>query len=346
MCLCAAPYMWTGGLASHPLVASYQYASSMLPWNVPAQHHAPLPTIEEIQQTFHTARQQSALFLEADFSHASVVAMREGMGQDKIQCDSPELSSSAGNQQHQQQDASWGKVHGADSESSPAPGSSEEPPAQSSMDTHMHDGSGDSWQQDEVSGLEAYLRRSWNRAMSAARAAHKPITFFGQGSGVQPQTDAGSADPMSRGAYRPYPVITTEPFSTAWREARQQVAGMAGKIVSSVRSAADSGYAHAPARALHSLQDAAEGSSTTLWHSWTSIPERIQLLKSDVKTSTSDYPSSVASSIKEKADTASPSTISTDQSNSNAEVRRFASCTATHSMQNCMEECACKQQGS
>ena len=316
----AAPYMWSGGLASHPLVTSYQYASSMLPWKAPAQHHAPLPTVEEIQQTFHTARQQSPFFVEPNFSHARVIALHKDMRQEQAQTATPELSGSIAAEQRQQHDTSYDNMHGANTETAPAQGSSEEAPAQSSVETNLHDGSGVSWQQDEVSGLEAYLRRSWGRAMSAARAGYKPITFFGQDNGGQPQTDAESTETVSHGAYTPFPVITAELFSRAWREAQQQAAGMAGKWTASAGSSADSGPAHAPAKELHSLQDAVTAPSASVWRILSIFPERLQRLKSTVKSSTSNYASNVASSLREKADSVSQSMVSSTQPRFDAKV--------------------------
>lgn len=265
----AAPYMYSGTLAPRPVAAAtYQYASSMLPQSAPAQPVAPLPSIAQIQQAFHDARQQASRHVEADFSYAVVTAMRERMIQDAMQRENvgePDVPGSV-----QQDDSSDEGIPGA----APAQSPSEDSSVGDSSGVSHPAGTGASWQQDQPSGLRASLRNTWGRAMSAARAANQPISFFFQGGREQPQAHAeDSTDLLSRRPYSPFPVITTEPFSRAWRETHQQAASIAEKLTSSAQSAAG--------RALNSLQTAATSPSTALRHGWEVVSHRLSQRKID-----------------------------------------------------------------
>ena len=236
----AAPYMYSGELMSHPVA---QYASSMLSRTSAAQQDTPLPSIAEIQQAFRNARQKTPSNVETEFSHAVVTTMRERMVQETMHretTEEPDLTGSA-----QQDDTSDEALSDKASTESPSEEDEGDSADGSSLGASVSTGSGASWQQDEEPlKLEASLQHSWGRAKSTARALHQPINFFVQGNGEQPNADQAEdgADPSSYGDYSPYPIITTEPFSRAWRGTHQQAASMAGKLMSSVQSAADSGW--------------------------------------------------------------------------------------------------------
>ena len=301
----AAPYMYSGGFTARPIAATYQYASSMLPRSAPAQQAAPLPSIAEIQQAFHDARQQAPPHVETEFSHNVVTAMRDNFVLDTAREEDADLISSV------QQD-------GSDNEGLPVMA-----PAQSLIeddeDAHVEGsslgdaGSGASWKQDESSGLEANLRHSWGRAMSAARAVVSPISFFWQGDGEQPHGRLhahadhaeNNADLSSHEAYSAYPVAATAAFSKARREARQQAASMAGKLTSTFRSAAD---AAAFKRALNSLQTVTKSPATALRHSWGVVSHRLSQIKSAVSISSREDANSSASSFGGSADSMPPPT--------------------------------------
>ena len=293
----AVPYMYSGGFTACPIAATYQYASSMLSRSNPAQQAAPLPSVAEIQQAFHEARQQAPPHVETEFSHSVVTSMREKF-QDSAAVEEPDLISSV------QQD-------GLDDEVLPA-----SVPAQSPMEeeeeAHVEgsssgDGSGASWQQDESSGLEASLCHSWGRAVSAARAVIRPISFFWQGNGElphqQPHANAdqaeNAADLSSHEAYSAYPVGATVAFSRAWRETRQKAAGMAEKLSSAFQSAADAGISK---RALNSLQTAVRGPTTALRHSWGVVSHRLSQMQPAVSMSSKGDANSSASSLGGSAD--------------------------------------------
>ena len=295
----AAPYMYSGGFTARPVAATYQYASSIISRSAPAQQAAPLPSIAEIQQAFHDARQRMPPHVETEFSHSTVTAMREKFVQDTATVEEPDLISSM------QQDGSDDEVlpalptaqsHTKEDEEAYIEGSS------------LGDaGSGASWQQDESSGLEALLRHSWGRAVSAAGAVIRPISFFWQGNGEQPHRQShahadqaqNAADLSSNEVYSAYPVGVTDAFCRAWRETRQQAAGMAGKLTATFQSAADAG---ASIRALNSLQTAVKGPTTALWHSWGVVSHRLSQMQSAVRMSSRDDARSSASSLGGSAD--------------------------------------------
>ena len=301
----AAPYMYSGGFTARPIAATYQYASSMLSRNVAAEEAAPLPSIAEIQQAFHDARQQAPPQVQTEFSHDVVTAMREKFVLDAT-VEEPDSISSV------QQD-------GSDDEGLPAIA-----PAQSlsedDEDAHVEGsslgdaGSGASWQQDESSGLEASLRHSWGRAASAARAIIRPISIYWQGSEEQPHRQLhahadqaeNTAGLSSHGVDSAYPIVATDAFSRAWREARQQAAGMAGKLTSAIQSAAD---ASASKRALNSLQTVTKGPATALRHSWGVVSHRLSQMRSLGGMSSSDNASSSASSLGGSADSMPPPSV-------------------------------------
>lgn len=263
--------MFSGTLAPQTMAAAtYQYASSMLPQSTPAQPAAPLPSIAQIQQAFHDARQQASPHVEADFSYAVVTAMRERTNQDAMQREDagePDIPGSV-----QQVDSSDEGISGA----APAQSPSEDADVADSSGVSHPAGTGASWQQDGPSGLRASLRNIWGRAMSTARAANQPISFFSQGAREQPQAHAeGSAELLTHRPYSPFPVITTEPFSRAWRDTHQQAASMADKLTSCAQSAAE--------KALNSLQTAAHSPSAALRHGWDSVSHRLSQRKDDAR---------------------------------------------------------------
>ena len=265
----AAPYMYSGEFTAPPLAATYHFASSLLSGSAPAQQANPLPSIAEIQQAFHDAKQQAPPHVETDFSYHTVTAMRERMIQDALTVGEANSISSG-----QQDDSDEEGFPGTAPAQSPSDEDEEARVEGSSL------GSGASWQQDESSGPEASLHHSWGRAASAARAVVRPISFFWQGSREQPHRqphaydDQAEANAAHRGTSA-YPFVTTDSFSRAWREMSQQAAGMAGKLVSTVQSAADSDLAHAPERALNSLRTAAHSPTAVLRHSWGAIRHRL-----------------------------------------------------------------------
>lgn len=84
----AAPYLWSGGIGSHPLTVSYGYASDMLPWLAPSfasqQSSSPSkqrPALHDIQQAFEHARQQPPQHVDAEFSHVTMDSLRAEMQQ-------------------------------------------------------------------------------------------------------------------------------------------------------------------------------------------------------------------------------------------------------------------------
>lgn len=317
--------MYSGEFTARPLAATYEFASSMLSRTAPAQQANPLPSIAEIQQAFHDARQQAPPHIETDFSYHKVMAMREKMIQDASTVEEPSFISS------RQQD---------DSDEEGFPGTA---PAQSTIDEDEeagvegsslgHAGSGASWQRDESSGPGASLHHSWGRAASAARALVRPISLFWQGSREQPhrqphaydaQTDA-NADLASHGSTSAYPFVTTDSFSRAWRDMSQQAVDMAGKLVSTVQSAADSGLAHASGRALNSLRTAAHSPTTVLRHSWGVIRHRLSEAKWPGSVSSRGGVSSEVSSLEGGADSSLPAF----QLNSASDVKVIITCDST-----------------
>ena len=288
--------MYSGGFTARTIAATYQYASRMLSRSVPARQATHLPSIAEIQQAFHDARQQALPHVETEFSHNVVTAMREKFVLDTATVEGPDLISSV------QQD-------GSDDEGLPATA-----PAQSlSAEDEEADmegislgdaDNGATWQQDESPGLEAPLHHSWGRAASAARAVIRPISFFWQGDAERPHRQPharadqaeNTADLSSYEVESEYPVVA---FSKAWQQTRQQAAGMAGKLTSAFQSAADAGVSK---RALNSLQTVTKGPATALRHSWGVVGHRLNKIKLPGGMSSRDNAGSRVSSLGGSAD--------------------------------------------
>lgn len=305
---CAAPYMYSGEFTARPFAATYQFASSMLSRSAPVQPASPLPSIAEIQQAFYEARQQAPPHTETDFSYHTVTAMREKMIQDASTVGE---ANSISSEEHD------------DSDEEGFPGTA---PAQTTShedeEAHVegsslgHAGSGATWQQEESSGLEAALHNSWGRALSAARAVVRPISIFWQGSREQPhrqphahddQADAND-DLSSHGDTSAYPFAATDSLSRAWRDMCQQAAGMAGKLVSTVQSAADSALTHTPERALNSLRAAAQGPATVIRHRWDVLRHRLSEAKWPGSMSSRGGTTSEVSSLGGGTDSSLPAT--------------------------------------
>ncbi len=179
----------------------------------------------------------------------------------------------------------------------------------SSIDSDSHatacTGSGASWGSDKpkATELEGLLRQNWARAMALARAAQQPIRFFHQGSTKQPQSQPDSTDVdntaanEAQSAYSPYPVITTEPFARAWRQASQT----ASDLLLSAKFAAPSDFLHAPAKALHSVQAGTQQPFSVLKQSWTATAGYL----SDVQAAVVDGAKRQAGSMASRLDAAS-----------------------------------------
>ena len=298
--------MFSGGFTARPIAATYQYASSMLSrQQTSAQQATPLPSIAEIQQAFHHARQQAPPHLETEFSYDVVTAMRETYILDAATVQEPDLVNS------EQQDGSDDQVLPAVAAAQTLYEGDEEAHVDSSS---LGDaGSGASWQQDESPRLQASLHHSWGRAVAATKAFVKPISFSWQGSREQPHRqphahaaqDGNNADSSSHEVYSAYPVVTTDAFSRAWRETRQQAAGMAVKLTSALQSAADAG---ASKRAVSSLQTAMQGPAIALQHSWDVVGQRLSQMILSLGMSSRDDASSSASSLGGNADSMLTST--------------------------------------
>ncbi len=80
--------MWSGGPLTGSLELPFTYASGMLPWIAPGidSHHAfipkgrpPVPSKEDIRQSFDFARQQQPQEVDTQFSHAAVDALHAEM---------------------------------------------------------------------------------------------------------------------------------------------------------------------------------------------------------------------------------------------------------------------------
>lgn len=76
--------MWSGGPLTGSLELPFTYASDMLPWIAPGidSHHAftpkgrpPVPSMEDIRQSFEFARQQQPQEVGSNFGHAAVDAL-------------------------------------------------------------------------------------------------------------------------------------------------------------------------------------------------------------------------------------------------------------------------------
>jgi hypothetical protein len=86
--LCAVPYMWSGGPLTGSLELPFTYASDMLPWIALGidSHHAftpkgrpPVPSKEDIRQSFEFAQQQPPQEVDTQFGHAAVDALHAEM---------------------------------------------------------------------------------------------------------------------------------------------------------------------------------------------------------------------------------------------------------------------------
>jgi len=82
--------MWSGGPLTGSLELPFAYAFDMLPWIAPGidSHHAntpkgrpPVPSQEDIRQSFEFARQQQPQEGDTKFGHAAVDALRARMQQ-------------------------------------------------------------------------------------------------------------------------------------------------------------------------------------------------------------------------------------------------------------------------
>jgi hypothetical protein len=80
--------MWSGGPLTGSLELPFTYASGMLPWIAPGidSHHAftpkgrpPVPSKEDIRQSFQFARQQQPQEVDSNFGHAVVDALHAEM---------------------------------------------------------------------------------------------------------------------------------------------------------------------------------------------------------------------------------------------------------------------------
>ena len=80
--------MWSGGPLTGSLELPFTYASNMLPWIAPGidSHHAftpkgrpPVPSKEDIRQSFQFARQQQPQQVDTQFGHAAVDALHAEM---------------------------------------------------------------------------------------------------------------------------------------------------------------------------------------------------------------------------------------------------------------------------
>ena len=259
--------MWSGDLASHPFAVSYRYASSMLQWPTPSQHEAVMPSIEEIHQSFELARQQSPPAVQTEFGHAAVSAVHDRLAQDTAQSPTSDQSALPPNEAEKQQEQSDDPFLSCDKVASPSAAAHGDMTLdESSSDKTSHTGSGATWRPGDLSLLEGHFRHSWASAMSAARAAQKPISFFWQGSerehlssNAQPDD---SAAPSPQEDYTPFPVIATEPFSRAWRDTHQQGASLAAHLLSTVMAARTKTHDYA-VNVLSSLQTAADHCSSS-----------------------------------------------------------------------------------
>lgn len=80
--------MWSGGALTGSLELPFTYASGMVPWIAPGidSHHAftpkggpPVPSKEDIRQSFEFARHQQPQEVDTQFSHAVVDALHAEM---------------------------------------------------------------------------------------------------------------------------------------------------------------------------------------------------------------------------------------------------------------------------
>ena len=85
-CWCAVPYMWSGSPVSH----SMGFMSDILPWIAPGLDHPntaaskenpAIPTVEQIQQSFASARQRQMPHIDSDFAQSAVENLRAEMQQ-------------------------------------------------------------------------------------------------------------------------------------------------------------------------------------------------------------------------------------------------------------------------
>lgn len=85
-CWCAVPYMWSGS----PVSNSMGFISDTLPWialgldhpNTAASEESPaIPSVEQIQQSFASARQRQVPHIDSDFAQSAVENLRAEMQQ-------------------------------------------------------------------------------------------------------------------------------------------------------------------------------------------------------------------------------------------------------------------------